>query len=269
MEKSANNLKKRAVASETAKIQAIYRYPVKGLSPEGLARTSLAAGQAIAGDRIYAIGQGALAFDPVAPTHLSKTNFLMVMRNHRLAALRTRYDEASHVLSVSIDGRESANGDLRTTEGCAAIEAFFARYCAGEVRGPLKVMHAPGHNFSDEARKFVSIMNLASVAAIENAFGASVNALRFRGNIYVEGWPAWGEFDLVGREIGIGPSARIKIVKCIERCAATNVDPETGISDRTIPTSMIRTFGHMNCGVYGEVIEGGEIAVADAVVSTT
>lgn len=255
------------VMPEAPKLKTIYRYPVKGLSPESLARTTLAIGQPIAGDRAYAIGHTSSAFDPAVPAYLSKTHFLMLMRNHRLGALQTRLDEASHVLTVVLEGREAAAGDLTTAEGRAAIEDFFALLCADELRGPPRVMHAPGHSFSDEEGRFVSIINLASVAAIEGAIGATVDPLRFRGNLYVEGWPAWGEFDLVGREIRIGGAVRLKVIKCIERCAATNVDPKTGISDRTIPISLMRSFGHINCGVYAEVVAGGEIAAGNAVTA--
>jgi len=80
---------------------------------------------------------------------------------------------------------------LRTPAGRHGIESFFAQFCADELRGPPKVLHAPGHSFSDVARKVVSIINLASVSALETAIGAPVNPLRFRGNVYVEGWPAW------------------------------------------------------------------------------
>ena len=119
-----------------------------------------------------------------------------------------------------------ASGDLRTADGRAAIERFFADFCADELRGPPKVLHADGHSFSDVARKVVSIINLASVAAVADMVGAPVDPLRFRGNLYVEGWPAWSELDLVGRELTIGRDARLKVVKRIVRCAATNVDPE-------------------------------------------
>ena len=123
------------------------------------------------------------------------------------------------------------------------------------------MLHAEGHSFSDVAKKVVSIINLASVAALEDAAGAPVDPLRFRGNLHVEGWPAWHEFDLLGQEIAIGPSARLKVVKRIVRCAATEVDPDTGIRDLPIPRTLMKTFGHADCGVYAEVIAGGEIAV--------
>jgi uncharacterized protein YcbX len=241
------------------RLQSIFRYPVKGLSPEPLARTRLAEGQTVPADRLYAIENGPSGFDAADPGYLPKSRFLMLMKNERLAHLRTRFDDASHELRIEADGREAARGDLRTPEGRAEIEQFFAGYCSDELRGPPRVLSAQGHSFSDVAKKVVSIINLASVAAVEDAVGSPVHPLRFRGNVYVTGWPAWHEFDLIGQEIGIGPRARLKIVKRIVRCAATNVDPDTGIRDLAIPHTLIREFGHADCGVYGEVVTAGEI----------
>ncbi len=249
----------------TAKIQAIYRYPVKGLTPEPLTRAELAVGQTVPGDRLYAIENGPSGFDPAHPAYLPKQRFLMLMRNARLAELRTAFDDRTHTLTIRYENREAARGDLRTAEGRAAIESFLQEFCGPELRGPPKVLHAPGHSFSDVARKVLSIINLASVATLENAAGAPVHPLRFRGNLYVEGWPAWSEFDLVNSELAIGPHARLKIVKRIVRCAATEVDPDTGIRDLAVPRLLRDTFGHVDCGIYGEVIEAGPIAVGDTV----
>jgi uncharacterized protein YcbX len=252
--------------NEAAKLQAIYRYPVKGLSAEPLQRTELAVGCTVAGDRIYAVENGPSGFDPAAPRYAPKQRYLMLMRNERLAMLRTRFDQVSHTLVIEAEGREAARGDLRTPAGRTAVERFLAAFCADELRGPPKVLHAPGFSFSDVSRKVLSIINLASVAAVETAVGAPVHPLRFRGNLYVSRWPAWREFDLVGREIAIGTQARLKIVKRIVRCAATNVDPDTGIRDLSIPNTLMRSFGHGDCGVYGEVVKAGEIVVGDQVI---
>jgi len=246
-----------------ATIDAIYRYPVKGLSPEPLARTQLQVMETLPADRLYAIENGPSGFEPAAPRHQPKQRYLMLMRNERLARLRTRFYDTSHKLTIEMEGREAARGDLRTSEGRAAIEAFFAGFCADELRGPPRVLHAPGFSFSDVARKVVSIINLASVAAIEDVVGRPVHPLRFRGNLYVTGWPAWREFDFVGQEITVARRARLKVIKRIVRCAATNVDPDIGIRDLSIPDTLMRSFGHADCGVYGEVVEGGDIAVGD------
>jgi uncharacterized protein YcbX len=254
------------MTSRPARIDAIYRYPVKGLSPQALGRTRLAPGETLPADRLYAIENGPCGFDPAAPAYFPKIRFLMLMRNERLAALRTDYDEESHTLTVNWHNREAARGELRTAEGRAAIEDFFALYCADELRGPPKVLFGEGHSFSDVAKKVVSIINLGSVTAVETAVGQAVDPLRFRGNVYVEGWPAWHEFDLLGRELTLG-AARVKVVKRIVRCAATDVDPATGTRDLTIPQALQKTFGHADCGVYAEVIGAGEIATGDSVIA--
>ena len=252
------------MASDTATLQSIYRFPVKGLSPEPLPRVALTPGQTVPGDRLYAIENGPSGFDPAAPKHQPKMRYLMLMRNERLATLRTRFDDASHTLTVDYEGREAARGDLRTADGRAAIERFFASFSADDLRGPPKVLHAPGFSFSDVAAKVVSIINLASVADLENYVGAPIDPLRFRANLYVTGWPAWQELDMVGRQIAIGNGVQAKIVKRIVRCAATNVDPATGARDLEIPNTLMKTFGHADCGIYARGRHAGEIAVGDS-----
>ena len=121
------------------------------------------------------------------------------------------------------------------------------------------MLESPGHSFSDVARKVVSIINLASVRAIENMVGAPVHPLRFRANLYVEGWPAWHEFDLLDQTLAIG-DIRLKVVKRIVRCAAVNVDPDTAQRDLAIPQALQRRLGHADCGIYAEVITGGTIS---------
>jgi uncharacterized protein YcbX len=252
------------MTAKTAVIGAIYRYPVKGLSPQRLAGTTLSPHQMVPHDRRYAIENGPSGFDPAAPAYFPKQRFLMLKKNERLAALRTGYDEASHTLSIELEGREATRGDLRTKEGRLAIEAFFRRFMPNELRGPPKVLHGENHSFSDVAKKVVSIINLASVAKVEAAIGAPVDPLRFRANLYVRGWPAWQEFSLLGGTITIG-KARLKVVKRIVRCAATDVDPATGIRDLSIPRALLQNFGHGDCGVYAEVIEGADIAPGDQI----
>jgi len=248
-----------------ATLAAIYRYPVKGLGPDRLDTAELLPSRTIVGDRLYAIENGPSGFDPAHPAYLPKNRFLMLMRNERLAELQTAFDEATHTLAIRADRRESVRGDLRTAEGRAAIERFFAAFCADELRGPPKVLSAPGHSFSDVARKVVSLINLASLAELETSLGVPVHPLRFRANLYVEGWSAWSELDLVDSEIALGRAVRLKIVKRIQRCAATNVDPDTGIRDLAIPQTLMQNLGHTDCGVYGEVVAGGTISPGDEV----
>ena len=252
--------------SKPPEITGIYRYPVKGLTPERLARTALSPGQTVSADRRYAIENGPSGFDPAEPKWLSKPHFLMLQRDEWLAALQTHYDDASRVLTIRRNGEVAAQGDLETAEGRAAIEQFIATEYAGQIKGPPKILTSPGHSFSDVARKVVSIINLASLRAIENMVGQGVHPLRFRANLYVEGWPAWHEFDLLDRTLAIG-DVRLKVVKRIVRCAAVNVDPDTAERDLAIPQALQRRLGHGDCGIYAEVTAGGSIAVGDAITA--
>ena len=187
-----------------------------------------------------------------------------VSRIRNSAELHSAYDDASHILTIAENGTEAARGDLETARGRAAIERFFAANFADELKGPPKILSGTGHSFSDVAKKVVSIINLGSLQAIEDVVGQPVHPLRFRANLYVRGWPAWHEFELLGRTLAIG-EARLKVVKRIGRCAAINVDPDTAARDLNIPHTLMRRFGHAECGVYAEVIAGGEIALGDAV----
>jgi MOSC domain-containing protein len=251
---------------ETAQIAGIYRYPVKGLSPEPLPHAVLGIGQTVPADRRYAIENGPSGFDPADPKFFPKAYFLMLMRDEWLAGLHTHFDDASNVLTISQNGVIAAQGDLETGDGRAAIERFFANSYAGAIKGPPKILSCDGFSFSDVARKVVSIINLGSVAAIENIVGVPVHPLRFRANLYVSGWPAWHEFDLLDGTLAIG-DVRLKVVKRIVRCAAVNVDPETAARDLNIPQTLMRRLGHTDCGVYAEVVAGGAIGVGDTVVT--
>jgi uncharacterized protein len=263
---AGNPLISRMTEPLPATVASLYRYPVKGLTPEPLPRTNLSPGQTLKADRRYAIENGPSGFNPAAPAWLAKPHFLMLMRDEWLAGLHTHFDDASNVLTIRHNGKVTAQGDLETAEGRAAIEGFFSTVFAGQIKGPPKVLSSPGHSFSDVARKVVSIINLASVRAIEDMVSAPVHPLRFRANLYVEGWPAWSEFDLLERTLAIG-EARLKVVKRIVRCAAVNVDPDTAERDLAIPQALQRRLGHGDCGIYAEVIEGGSIAVGDAVAA--
>jgi uncharacterized protein len=251
---------------QSAEIAGIYRYPVKGLTPEPLPRAALRVGETLLADRRYAIENGPSGFDPTEPKWMPKPHFLMLMRDEWLVPLRCHFDDASHVLTIRRDGEIAARGDLETAEGRAAIEQFFAGRFAGEIKGPPKILTSPGHSFSDVARKVVSIVNLASLRAIENMVGQPVNPLRFRANLHVEGWPAWHEFDLLERTLAIG-EARLRVVKRIRRCAAVNVDPDSGARNLAIPQALMRRLGHNECGVYAEVIAPGSIAVGDTIAA--
>lgn len=250
----------------TPTVTDLYRYAVKGLSPERLDRVSLEAGGIMPFDRAYAIENGPGRFDPDNPRHLPKITFLMLMRDERLATLTTTFDDATETLTVMRAGKQVARGQLTTPLGRKMIEQFFAAYMKAELRGAPKVVSAPGHSFSDVAMKCLHIVNLATVRDLERIAGRPVDPLRFRANVYIDGLEPWAEKRWVGREIALG-GVRCAVVDGTSRCDATNVDPNTGARDMAIPSLLQRTWGHTDFGIYAKVAQGGVLAVGDAVVA--
>ncbi len=242
------------------RLSALYRYPVKGLTPEPLQRVTLQAGETLPFDRAYAIENGPGRFDPSAPRHLPKISFLMLMRDERLATLRSKFEDATETLTIYRDGKQVARGQLTTTLGRQLIEQFLAAYMKAELRGAPKIVHAPRHSFSDVAAKCVHIVNLSSVRELERTLGRPIDPLRFRANLYLEGVEPWAEFGWLDKAIEVGP-VRLSAFARTSRCEATNVDPAKGVRDMAIPSHLQRTWGHQDFGIYAKVANGGEISV--------
>lgn len=253
------------------RVASLYRYPVKGLSPERLPAAKLHEGAYFPGDRLFAIENGPSGFDPAAPEHQPKIRYLMLMRHEQLARLRTRYDEASGELVIGHEGHEVLRADTASPTGRERISAFFQGFMPAELRGRPELLQAPdGYRFTDSRSGFVSIINLASVAELESRIGAPVDPLRFRGNVMVEGLDPWAELDLVGRKLTTASGLTLEVIKRIERCAATNVDPQTGLRDLQIPKTLMTGYGHVDCGIYcrvsasGSLNEGDRLEIAEA-----
>lgn len=249
----------------TPNVVALYRYPVKGLSAEPLTKVTLAQGETFPLDRAWAIENGPGGFDPESPKYLPKIHFLMLMRDEKLATLRTKLGEETETLTILRDGKQVARGNLDTTIGRQLIEQFMAAYMKDSLRGAPKIVASRGHSFSDMKAKCVHIVNLASVRDLERIVGRPLNPLRFRPNIVLDGVPAWQELDWLDRKLSIG-GVELSVFHRTRRCDATNVDPETGTRDLSIPAALQRALGHADFGVYGKVTTGGEITVGDNAV---
>jgi uncharacterized protein YcbX len=245
------------------RIVALYRYPVKGFSPEPLEKAEIRAGGTMPFDRAFAIENGPSGFDPAAPTYLPKGRFLMLMRDERLAEFQTRFDENSGVFRIARDGEVQVEASLRTKEGRTRIEAWVAANFQAELRGPPKILFAEGHSFSDMSAKVLHLVNLASTRALAEKLGRPVDPLRFRPNIVIDGAPAFSELDWPEKEEIRLPALAFACEHRTSRCAATNVDPKTGTRDMRIPQSLDALFGHTDFGVYFVAKTNGRLAVGD------
>ncbi|MEY3220581.1 MAG: putative sulfurase C-terminal domain [Pseudomonadota bacterium] len=238
----------------------LFRYPFKGLSGEFLQNISLTAGETIPLDRKYALAHQTTVFDPNNPKHLPKTDFVMLMKNEKLAALSTRFQQGELIIEKPNDFLISAH--LENIDERRRLERFFKDYLGDEIRGEPRIVEANNHSFSDVAAKVLSFVNLNSIKDLEQKMNATIHPLRFRANVYFEGLSAWEELHWENKTFQIG-SARFKWLKNTTRCLATNVNPETAERDLEIPQALLKHYGHNCLGFYLQVIDGGTIGIGN------
>jgi len=248
----------------TGLLAGIFRHPVKGFTPEALAAVDLAPGAGFPADRIYAVENGPCGFDPAAPAFIPKQKFTVLAALPRVAAATTRYHEASGDLEATAPGAPPFFGRLTEPAGRDAFAAWLSDLLGADAPGPLKVIAATQDwRFTDHPLGQVSIVNLASVADLSARMGVELDPLRFRANLYVEGWPAWAEHDWAGRRLMLG-WAEAKVFKPIVRCAAPDVNPATAERDVEVTKALFDAFGHMNCGIYVRMTRAGRLSLGDA-----
>ncbi|WP_071000364.1 MOSC domain-containing protein [Methylobacterium sp. C1] len=248
-------------------IVSLFRYPVKGLSAEGLPQVELRAGHGFPDDRRYAVTDGSLAFDPEHPVPAPKTQFLMLAKYHRLARLKTRFRPSPDRLEVE-DGDGARTFDLEPELGRQELADYLAKVVQEPLPGTPRVVSAQGHQFTDVSvhsvslMRSVSLINLATVEDLGTHLGRDLDPIRFRANIYFDGAEAWSELDWLGRRLSIGGTV-LKVVRRTKRCAATNVNPRTAERDANLPLAIREYRDHGDLGFYAEVEEEGCIAPGD------
>jgi uncharacterized protein YcbX len=251
------------------KIASLYRYPVKGLTPEPLARASLTPGRCIPWDRAFALAQGDAKLDLENPAWISKTNFMCLLRNAGIALLQTRFDETTGLLSLTPPEGDSLEASPFTPEGQAALTQYLIAYLGPEARfgahnQPPAFRHFAGHSFCDHKSQVISLIGLGSLRALEAAVAAPRDERRFRANIYIENIAPWAEFGWLGQKIQIGPVTAI-VQERIDRCGATTVNPDTAERDANPVKELQQNFGHIELGIFAEVLTPGDIRPGDEI----
>lgn len=250
----------------------LYRYPVKGLSPEKLGQFTVIPGRGLPGDREWAFARPETIIDENNLVPLPKTRFLTLARDSELARLRVTYDEASRLLTVR-DGASKLVVDLGTDGGRRAAEKFIADIGIASLdrQVPKLVRAFGGHRFTDAAvhsteyMHALSMVNLASIDDVSRRIGVPVHHLRFRANIYLRGFPPWEEDGWIGRSIRLG-DLRARVLEKTVRCPATSVNPTNAERDVDLPGVLREHFGRNTLGLYLSVSRAGTTRQNDLVV---
>jgi len=256
---------------------ALYRYPIKGFTPESVQALTVLAEGRIAGDRALAFR---FADSGLPPTAWSKKyGFAVLVNTPGLAQLEGTFDPATqrvriaHGRRVLAEARLDANG---RTELAAAVASYVQTLPDNPLsnhpeRLPLELVgDGATPRYQDSERGEITLHSRESLAAIGDALGErQLNEVRFRSNIAIEGVSAWSEQDWVGRRIRVG-AVEFDVTRPKVRCLATHANPRTGERDQPIMQTLVRAFRQkeptfavalITSGPGGEILVGDELRV--------
>lgn len=238
----------------------IWRHPIKGIGAEPLDRTELEAQRPLPLDRAWAVlEQGG----ETGEGWRSCRNFLRGAKGPSLMAITARIDgKGIHLSQPDLPDLLIVPGDP------AAAQVLFDWLAAiyPDSRKPAAALvKSPPEGMSDAPFASVSILNLASLRALSQRLGQTLDPRRFRGNLWLDGLAPWEEFDLLNKTLQIG-TAQLDIIERIGRCRATEANPDTGRRDAATLRALEDGWGHTDFGVYAMVRAGGPVAVGDTVV---
>ncbi len=251
--------------TNSARIASLYLWPVKGLSGQPLEEAVIEAGKPLAHDRQWAIERGTQYFDPARPRHIPKGKFLQLVNTAKLAELDSQYDVETATLTLSRGGKQLARGQLATPAGRAIIEQFLAAWLKDDLPGAPRVAGFGEHHFFDVPKPYLSLINIETLKDIARIAGKPLDPRRFRANIYIEGLPAWQEFNWLDKDVRVNGKPLFRAAERIGRCIATCVDPDTGERDLHLPRAMLDAFGHKDCGLYLEPSASAVIRPGDEI----
>jgi MOSC domain-containing protein len=157
---------------------------------------------------------------------------------------------------------------VHTPEGLdlAIGSAELQESVAEKFGSPLELMKLK-HGIFDDAS--VSVINLATIAAIGREAGQDLDTRRFRANIVIasDSTEPFLEDGWIGGRLVFGSDEAGPIVSITMRdlrCVMINLDPDTAKQDPRIMKAAI-SLNENNAGAYGTVARTGQISVGESV----
>ena len=260
-----------------AHVVALYRYPVKGFTPESRDALTIHPEGRVAGDRVL----GFRFANSAAPDEAwsRKYDFVALVNTPGIARLNVRFGHETRRLRIVADGAVLADEAIDGGGRRCIAEAVACFVCALDEnplsahpeRLPLRLVGdgvTPRYQDNDAGQ--ITLHSRASLASVALAVGdPGLNELRFRSNIVIDGVDLWEEQTWVGRKLQIGKLC-FDVVKPKVRCLATHANPQTGSRDLPILATLKNVFAQeqptfavalMTSGVGGSIRVGDEVSL--------
>lgn len=230
--------------SVVAEVAGLYRYPVKSMAGQSLARAQLG-WHGLDGDRRRALRrpEDTRGFPWLSASHLPELLLFTPLGEPDVTHVRTPTGE-----TLDIDGPE--------------LTAEISR----RLRHPVEMMTLD-HGMFDEAP--VSVISSDTVAEAARLSSTAPDVRRFRPNLLLRlttprpfGEHAWLGHTLCFGDEHDGPAVTLTLPDT--RCAIINMDPDTAQRAPAILKAIVREH-HGDAGLYGTVVRGGQLYVGQSV----
>jgi len=256
-------------------VAALYRYPLKGFTPEPRATIAVRPDGRVVGDRVLNFR---FADAPAADDEwCRKSHGVVLVNTPGLARLSVRFDDRTQRLRISLGDTVLVDEGL-DAGGRERLVAVLTRYVDTLDENPLKghperlplklVGDGTTPRYQDKSAGQVTLHSRESLVSAGAALGdTKLSELRFRSNIAIEGMEPWAELSWIGRGVRIG-SVEFDVVEPKTRCLATHANPQTGERDLLVMQTLVKAFGHRE-PTFGVALltrgPGGTIAIGDPV----
>jgi len=238
--------------NRVGKLLRIMRYPIKGFCGEEIFQTKLKKRHGIAHDRRWAIRNGSIPQDS-SHNWQPCQSFVRMTQHEDLPLFNLDHSEDSLYLSHPNGETISIKKNENHTQ---KLSSWFSHTDMALSKSNDNTA------YWDHQDAHISIINISTINALSNSSGMAIDPERFRGNLLIDTGEPWSELALVGHRIAIG-NAELEILRPIDRCKSTSVNPSTGVSDINIPHLLSSQHGHVFCGIYARVVRSGEISKND------
>lgn len=240
----------------------IWRYPLKAHGREELESVTLTKGHTMPFDRHWAVAHDRAKFDPAKPAWAACANFNIGSRDPKLTAINATYEDTTGALTLTHPERSEITFNPDKQADCWRFLDWVEPLIDADRPRPASVVKAPDRGMTDTDFPSISLHSMASHIALEDLAGQSLSPKRWRGNLWFDGLSPWEERDWIGKSVQIG-EVILAVREPIGRCKMTTTNPETGVRDFDTLAVLDKAFGHLDFGVYSEVINGGTLRIGD------
>lgn len=242
----------------TASLSEIFRHPIKAHGAEALTTIEVQAGRTLPWDRHWAVLHEHAKADGSewAPC----ANFSRGAKVASLMAISATFDDQDETIRLKHPdiGELIFDPNSETSQFLDWVRPLMPENRAASAA----IVSAPERGMTDTPFPSISLGNHATLDALSDRLGVTLDPRRFRANFWIKGLQPWEEFDWIGKTLRIGDVA-FRVEERITRCRATMANPETGKTDADTLGALEGGWNHTDFGIYIVAEGSGRVSVGD------